>query len=54
MVRLLPVDRRDQIPNIQWPDVVSLTDKPDWEVKKELWNEMTETERRDEEDDEEL
>ena len=55
MVRLLPVDRRNQIPNIQWPDIVSLTDKPDWEEQKKLWNEAMGTEWREgEEQDEEL
>jgi len=54
MVRLLPVERRDQIPDIRWPFIVSLTEKSEWEKEKNLWNQVTETERRGEADDEEL
>ena len=58
MVRLLPVDRTDQIPNIQWPREVSLTEKPEWEAEKQLWQDFVERKRRteqgDNDDDEEL
>ena len=30
LLHLLPVNSRDQIPHIQWPKEVNITDKPDW------------------------
>jgi hypothetical protein len=31
MVQLLPVERSSDIPDISWPEQVSISDKPDWE-----------------------
>lgn len=54
LVHLLPVDRRDQIPNIRWPVEVSISDKPDWEKRKaELMAKRLE-EAEDDEEEEEL
>ena len=36
LLRLLPVDRRDQIPRIRWPREVSITNKPDWNRLKSI------------------
>jgi len=33
MIHLLPVDRPDQIPKIQWPDEVAVSEKVDWKKK---------------------
>lgn len=46
LVRLLPVDRIDQIPKIYWPREVTLTEKPDWEEEKQLWRDVVERKRR--------
>lgn len=37
LVRLLPVNRTADIPDIHWPAEVSLTDRPDWQAEMELW-----------------
>lgn len=60
LVRLLPVADPTTIPNITWPFVLNVTDKPDWGEAKELWDKMRLEQQavRDresiEEDDEEL
>jgi hypothetical protein len=41
MLHLLPVDRREQIPNIQWPNEVKVIDKPNWEVEMALLEELS-------------
>ena len=35
MARLFPVDRLDQVPDISWPEIVAISDKPDWEEFRE-------------------
>jgi Core-2/I-Branching enzyme len=41
LVRLLPVTSPEQIPNIHWPYLVEISDKPDWEEEKKMWIEST-------------
>jgi len=56
LVRLLPVDHIQQIPDIRWPHEVSVTAKPDWSSEKVAWKEMMDRQRKqtDDVDDEEL
>jgi hypothetical protein len=34
LLHLLPVERSEDIPPIQWPEEVAISDKPDWEKRK--------------------
>lgn len=34
LINLLPVERSEDIPPIQWPEEVTISEKPDWEKKK--------------------
>jgi hypothetical protein len=40
MVQLLPVHQLNEIPNIHWPVDVSVTNRPDWHIEKQLWEEL--------------
>ena len=55
MIRLLPVDSRQDIPEIQWPEEVLLTEKPNWKEKvREAYEAAKQAESEEEADDEEL
>jgi hypothetical protein len=34
LIHLLPVERSEDIPPIQWPEEVAMSEKPDWEKRK--------------------
>ena len=58
LVRLLPVDHIQEIPDIRWPHEVSVTAKPDWGSEKVAWKEMLDRKKKQtnggDDDDEEL
>lgn len=57
MIRLLPVHRREDIPPIQWPEELLITEKPNWDEKlRDLYKNVKQKEGWEdtESDDEEL
>mmetsp|Transcript_16689 Transcript_16689/g.23528 ORF Transcript_16689/g.23528 Transcript_16689/m.23528 type:complete len:462 (+) Transcript_16689:297-1682(+) len=53
LVHMLPVSDLDELPSIQWPNELQISEKPDWEKQKREWIRQAEEERRKKEEEEE-